>query len=112
MQYKDLKDKAKKLGLRVTKTVKGKRVPLSAKELRAKITMNFENSVKNAQKVIRICRTVVLPTGQTPQPAARVPPPPPPPPPPQAPPPPPGGNARAKMLAELKNTLKKRGLNK
>ena len=108
MQYKDLKDKAKKLGLRVTKTVGGKRVKLSAKELRSKITMNFENSVKNAQKVIRICRTVVVPTAQ---------PPPPPPPPARAPPPPPpppprGGNARAKLLAELKNTLKKRGLNK
>ena len=97
------------MGLRVTKTVKGKRVPLSAKELRAKITMNFENSVKNAQKVIRICRTVVLPAAQTPQAGARVPPPPPPPP---RAPPPPGGNVRAKMLAELKNTLKKRGLNK
>jgi len=109
MQYKDLKDKAKKLGLRVTKTVKGKRVALSAKELRAKITMNFENSVKNAQKVIRICRTVVVPTAQAPQPVPRVPPPPPRAP---APPPPRGGNARAKLMAELKNTLKKRGLNK
>jgi hypothetical protein len=110
MQYKDLKDKAKKLGLRVTKTVKGKRVALSAKELRAKITMNFENSVKNAQKVIRICRTVVVPT--TTAPRAPVPPPPPPPPRAPAPPPPRGGNARAKLMAELKNTLKKRGLNK
>jgi hypothetical protein len=109
MQYKDLKDKAKKLGLRVTKTVKGKRVALSAKELRTKITMNFENSVKNAQKVIRICRTVVVPTTTTPR--APVPPPPPPPRAP-APPPPRGGNARAKLMAELKNTLKKRGLNK
>lgn len=109
MQYKDLKNKAKKLGLRVTKTVNGKRMKLTAKELRAKITMNFENSVKNAQKVIRICRTVVAPT---PVPATRVPPPPPPPPARTAPPPPRGGNVRAKMLAELKNTLKKRGLNK
>lgn len=105
MQYKDLKEKAKKMGLRVTKTMKGKRVPLSAKELRAKITMNFENSVKNAQKVIRICRTVVLPTSTVPPgPRAQAPPPP--------PPPPRGGNARAKLMAELKNTLKKRGLNK
>jgi hypothetical protein len=109
MQYKDLKNKAKKLGLRVTKTVNGKRMKLTAKELRAKITMNFENSVKNAQKVIRICRTVVTPT---PVPTSRVPPPPPPPPSRAPPPPPRGGNARAKLLAELKNTLKKRGLNK
>ena len=111
MQYKDLKDKAKKLGLRVTKTVKGKRVALSAKELRAKITMNFENSVKNAQKVIRICRTIVVPTTTT-TPRTSAPPPPPPPPRAPAPPPPRGGNARAKLMAELKNTLKKRGLNK
>lgn len=106
MQYKDLKQKAKKMGLRVTKTMKGKRVPLSAKELRAKITMNFENSVKNAQKVIRICKTVVLPTTTAP----RAPAPPPPPPPPPAPAP--RVNARAKMMIELKNALKKRRVNK
>jgi hypothetical protein len=105
MQYRDLKNKAKKLGLRVTKTVKGKRVQLTAKELRSKITMNFENSVKNAQKVIRVCQTVVVPTtyggGGAP------PPPPPPPPPPRRP----VINAkRAKLMAELKNVLKKKGL--
>ena len=103
MQYRDLKNKAKKLGLRVTKTVQGKRVKLTARELRAKITMNFENSVKNAQRVIRICRTVVVPITSAP----------PPPPPPRATRPiAPGGNTRAKLLAELKNALKKRGLNK
>ena len=100
MQYRDLKNKAKKLGLRVTKNVGGKRVKLSARELRSKITMNFENSVKNAQKVIRICRTVVLPTSG--------PPPPPPPPPPQRRPV--VNSGRAKLMAELKNTLKKRGI--
>jgi hypothetical protein len=101
MQYRDLKNKAKKLGLRVTKTIDGKRVKLSARELRSKITMNFENSVKNAQRVIRICRTVVLP-------AQGVSAPPPPPPPPQRRP---GVNSgRAKLMAELKNTLKKRGI--
>ena len=106
MQYKDLKIKAKKLGIRVTKTVKGKRVKLSARELRSKITMNFENSVKNAQKVIRICRTVVLPT----QGSSALPPPPPPPPPPQRRPV--INTQRAKLMAELKNTLKKKGLSK
>ena len=105
MQYRDLKNKAKKLGLRVTKTVKGKRVKLSAKELRSKITMNFENSVKNAQKVIRVCQTVVVPTAYG---GAGAPPPPPPPPP---PPRRPVINAkRAKLMAELKNVLKKKGL--
>ena len=100
MQYRDLKNKAKKLGLRVTKTVKGKRVQLTAKELRSKITMNFENSVKNAQKVIRVCQNIVAPTVVR----AGVPPPPP-------PPRRPVINAkRAKLMAELKNVLKKKGL--
>ena len=62
MQYLELKNKAKKQGLRVTKTVKGKRVKLTARELRSKIRMNFENSVKNAQKVIKVCQTIVVPT--------------------------------------------------
>lgn len=102
MQYRDLKNKAKKLGLRVTKTVKGRRVKLSAKELRSKITMNFENSVKNAQKVIRVCQNIVAPTVVR----AGAPPPPPPPPPRR-----PVINAkRAKLMAELKNVLKKKGL--
>ena len=100
MQYRDLKNKAKKLGLRVTKTVKGKRVKLSAKELRSKITMNFENSVKNAQKVIRVCQNIVAPT------VVRAGAPPPPPPPRR-----PVINAkRAKLMAELKNVLKKKGM--
>lgn len=104
MQYRDLKNKAKKLGLRVTKTVKGKRVQLTAKELRSKITMNFENSVKNAQKVIRVCQNIVAPTVVR---AGAPPPPPPPPPPPRRP----VINAkRAKLMAELKNVLKKKGL--
>ena len=51
MQYKDLKEKAKKAGLRVTKDVRGKRVKLTAKELRAKIRLNFENSVKNSLRL-------------------------------------------------------------
>ena len=104
MQYRDLKNKAKKLGLRVTKNVDGKRVKLTASELRSKITMNFENSVKNAQKVIRICQTVVAPVA-TPRPqGARVPPPPPPPKKPVL------NNKRAKLMAELKATLAKKGL--
>lgn len=104
MQYRDLKNKAKKLGLRVTKNVDGKRVKLTARELRSKITMNFENSVKNAQKVIRICQTVVAPVA-TPRPqGARVPPPPPPPKKPVL------NNKRAKLMAELKATLAKKGL--
>lgn len=102
MQYLELKNKAKKQGLRVTKTVKGKRVKLTPKELRAKISMNFENSVKNAQKVIKVCQTIVVPTRSVGAP------PPPPPPPPQRRPVVNAG--RAKLMAELKNILKKRGV--
>lgn len=78
MQYKDLKEKAKNLGMRVTKDVRGKRVKLTSKELRARIRLNFENSVKNAQQVIRVCKTIIVPSNQG---ASRIPPPPPPPPP-------------------------------
>ena len=104
MQYKELKDRAKKLGIRVTKDVGGRRVKLTARELRSKVTRNFENSIRNAQKVISLCRTVVAPVSMT-----GVPPPPPPPPPPGKP----VINAtRAKLMAELKSKLKKRGMNK
>lgn len=105
MQYLELKNKAKKQGLRVTKTVKGKRVKLTARELRSKIRMNFENSVKNAQKVIKVCQTIVVPTR-----SVGAPPPPPPPPPPQRRPV--INTQRAKLMAELKNTLKKKGMAK
>src|SRR6056300_146468 len=107
MQYRELKNKAKKLGLRVTKNVDGKRVKLTARELRSKITMNFENSVKNAQKVIRICQTVVAPAPQVGRAPA-----PPPPRPAMAPRKPVINNKRAKLMAELKATLKKKGLAK
>lgn len=122
MQYKDLKNKAKKLGLRVTKNVNGRRKRLSSSELRAKITANFENSVKNAQKVIKICRTVVapanyqVPTGVPPPPPPPPPPPkkpmgvPPPPPPPKklvgVPPAPSGNTTTMALLNELKMKLK------
>ena len=105
MQYKELKDKAKKMGLRVTKDVGGRRVKLTARELRTKVSRNFENSVRNAQRVISLCRTVVAPVSMT-----GVPPPPPPPPPP-APRKPVINATRAKLMAELKNKLKKRGMN-
>jgi len=101
MQYRDLKNKAKKLGLRVTKNVNGKRVKLTANELRSKITMNFENSIKNAQKVIRLCQTVVVPGRATPSVTSGKPPP---------PPPRVTNNKRAKLMAELKATLAKKGL--
>lgn len=104
--YKELKDKAKNLGIRVTKVVDGRRRYLTASELRREITKNFNNRVQNTRKVIRICKDIVVSTGTAPAPA-----PPPPPPPPSRPPPKPViNNKRAKLMAELKTTLKKRGL--
>tara|TARA_B110000902_G_scaffold60455_1_gene71269 strand:+ start:7419 stop:7748 length:330 start_codon:yes stop_codon:yes gene_type:complete len=109
MQYKDLKEKAKNLGMRVTKDVRGKRVKLTSNELRARIRLNFENSVKNAQQVIRVCKTIIVPSNQG---TSRIPPPPPPPPPRAVPRNPVVNSTRAKLMAELKNTLKKRALKK
>lgn len=112
MQYKDLKEKAKKMGIRVTKDVRGKRVKLTAKELRAKLRLNFENSVKNAQHVIRLCKTIVVPASSVPAPPRTGGGPPPPPPPPPPPSKPTINSTRAKLMAELKANLKKRGLKK
>jgi hypothetical protein len=112
MQYKELKEKAKKMGLRVTKDVRGKRVKLTARELRSKLRFNFENSVKNAQQVIRLCKTIVVPASPTVSRTGGPPPPPPPPPPSQPTRKPVINSTRAKLMAELKNTLKKKGLKK
>jgi hypothetical protein len=109
MQYKELKEKAKKMGLRVTKDVRGKRVKLTAQEIRAKLRLNLENSVKNAQHVIRICKTIIVNSPQTTTRPGAPPPPPPPPPPLRKPI---VNSSRAKLMAELKNTLKKRALKK
>ena len=109
MQYKELKEKAKKMGLRVTKDVRGKRVKLTAQEIRAKLRLNLENSVKNAQHVIRICKTIIVNSPQTTTHPGAPPPPPPPPPPLRKPI---VNSSRAKLMAELKNTLKKRALKK
>lgn len=105
MQYLELKNKAKRQGIRVTKDVKGKRVKLTARELRAKISRNFENSVKNAQKVIKMCQTIVVPTRYV-----GAPPPPPPPPPGHLSKRPVINAKRAALMTELKSALKKRGL--
>ena len=121
MEYEKLKEKVKKLGLRVTKDVKGKRVKLTKKELKAKLPKkakaepSLENQAKSAKKFIKVCK-MVLKEAEPNQPRQprlrqpvrisprRVPVPPP------APPPPPGINPRAALMADLKANLKKRGL--
>ena len=119
----DLKERVKKLGFRVTKDVKGKRVKLTNKELRAKIDRKkksqptLENQARDAKKFIRVCKMVLREAeSNTPRAPKRsrtaAPPPPPPPPLMRAPPPPKPvvNNARARLMANLRSTLKRRGL--
>jgi hypothetical protein len=122
MDYESLKKHAKKLGIRVTKDVQGKRVKLTKKELESKLKKTkktkrggVEKQAKSALKFIRICKTVLreaqpnqeivsVPTRRVAM--GRPPPPPPPPPPPR----PMVNNQRAKLLAELRANPKFRNL--
>ena len=118
MEYEKLKEKVKKLGFRVTKDVKGKRVKLTKKELMAKLPKktkgepSLENQAKSAKKFIKVCKMVLKEAEPTqpraPRQAVRVSPrrvaPPPPPPRPMS------LNPRAALMADLKADLKKRGL--
>ena len=116
-----LKNEAKRLGLRVTKKIKGKRVPLSEKELKMKIQRRrqpaLEIQVRNSKKLIRTCKSLlraVEPNAprvrRVSQPVARVAPvaraPPVPPPPPV----PTRRDPRANLMTALKANLKRRGL--
>ena len=63
MKFEILKDEAKRLGLRVTKKIKGKRVALSEKELKAKIRRRkppaLEIQVRETRKLLRTCRSLL-----------------------------------------------------
>ena len=116
-----LKNEAKRIGLRVTKKIKGKRVPLSEKELNMKIQRRrqpaLEIQVRNSKKLIRTCKSLLRtvepnaprvsrvsqPVTRTP-PVARAPPVPPPPPVPTR------IDPRANLMTALKANLKRRGL--
>jgi hypothetical protein len=110
-----LKNEAKRIGLRVTKKIKGKRVPLSEKELNMKIQRRrqpaLEIQVRNSKKLIRTCKSLlrtVEPNAprvrRVSQPVARAPPVPPPPPVPTR------IDPRANLMTALKANLKRRGL--
>ena len=122
----DLKEKVKKMGFRVTKDVKGKRVKLSKKELQAKLDKKkksgsgptLENQARDAKKFIKVCKMVLREAEAN---APRVvrqrrsvmapsPPPPPPPPPMRVTQRPVVNNARARLMAELKANPKFRNL--
>lgn len=121
----DLKEKVKKMGFRVTKDVKGKRVKLSKKELQAKLGKKkksgsgptLENQARDAKKFIKVCKMVLreaeanAPRVVRQRRSVMTPPPPPPPPPPmRALPKPVLNNARARLMAELKANPKFRNL--
>jgi len=111
----NLRNKAKKLGIRVTKDVDGKRVKLTEKDIKKTIFAVLRNKASNTKKFIRICKNVLVTASpnnnrRVTRSSFRAPPPPPPPPP---PPRKPVINAkRAKLMSELKATLKKRGMAK
>jgi hypothetical protein len=115
----DLKEKVKKMGFRVTKDVKGKRIKLTKKELQAKLERKkkkshptLDNQARDAKKFIKVCKMVLKEAEpnapRTPRPTRAVAPPPtrviP------APPPPPAKNARARLMVNLQANLKRRGL--
>ena len=113
-----LKNEAKRIGLRVTKKIKGKRVPLSEKELKMKIQRRrqpaLEIQVRNSKKLIRTCKSLlrtvepnVPRVRRVSQPVARAPPVPPVP---RAPPVPTRRDPRANLMTALKANLKRRGL--
>ena len=104
MEYQDLKKKVKSMGERVTKDVRGKRVRLTINELRKKVKRDMKNRVNNARETIAMCKSIVSVGGRP------APPPPPPPPPPGVPKKPIMNNKRAKLMSELKDVLKKKGL--
>ena len=110
-----LRNKAKKLGIRVTKDVDGKRVKLTENDIKKLIFTALRNKASNAKKFIRICKNVLVTASpnnnrRVTRSSSQAPPPPPPPPP---PPRKPVINVkRAKLMSELKATLKKRGMTK
>ena len=129
MEYNKLKERVKKMGIRVTKNIKGKRVSLTKKELELKLSKktvgrpSLDNQARDATKFIRVCKMVLRAAEPSvprvrraapqpmrmapppPQPMRMAPPPPPPPLPPRAAP-----NARTQLMMNLKANLKRRGL--
>src|SRR6056300_1033698 len=119
MKIDTLKNEAKRLGLRVTKKIKGKRVPLSEKELKMRIERRrppaLEIQVRNSKKLIRTCKSL-LKTMEPSVPRAprvsvkRIPSAPPVPPDPPVPPRPVKRDPRANLMTALKANLERRGI--
>ena len=128
MKIDTLKNEAKRLGLRITKKVKGKRVALTENELKMKIQRrrapSLEIQVRESKKLLRTCKSLLRSlepdTPRAPKaPQAPRPPVPPVPPVPQAPRPPAPPRApqrpvklepRANLMMALKANLERRGI--
>ena len=125
MKIDTLKNEAKRLGLRITKKVKGKRVALTENELKMKIQRrrapSLEIQVRESKKLLRTCKSLlrslepVTPRAPRAPQALR----PPVPQPPQAPRPPVPLRApqrpvklepRANLIMALKANLERRGI--
>jgi hypothetical protein len=125
MKIDTLKNEAKRLGLRITKKVKGKRVALTENELKMKIQRrrapSLEIQVRESKKLLRTCKSLLRSLEpDTPRaPQAPRPPVPPVPQPPQVPRPPVPPRApqrpvklepRANLMMALKANLERRGI--
>ena len=126
MKIEILKNEAKRLGLRVTKKIKGKRVPLTEKELKAKIerrrSPSLEIQVRNTKKLLRTCKSLLktmepsvsraprVSVKKVVPPAPLVPPAPPAPRAPPVPPRPVKRDPRANLMTALKANLERRGI--
>ena len=120
MKIDILKNEAKRLGLRVTKKVKGKRVPLSEKELKLRIERRrppaLEIQVRNSKKLIRTCKSLLKTMEPSVPRAPRAPQvsvkkvTPPVPPAPPVPPRPVKRDPRANLMTALKANLERRGI--
>ena len=69
MKIDSLKTEAKRLGLRVTKKIRGKRIPLTEKELRMKIQSRqapaLEIQVRETKKLLRTCKSLFKEMGSS-----------------------------------------------
>lgn len=120
----DIRNVARRMGIRLTRDINGKRIRVSSSELKKKIKAvggSVPNPVKQAKKLIQMCRllleNVPVPKKASPPAVLRAPPPPPPPVPRAPPPPPPPPrpampNVRGNLMQALKLNLARRGLAK
>ena len=111
MKIDTLKNEAKRLGLRITKKVKGKRVALTENELKMKIQRrrapSLEIQVRESKKLLRTCKSLLRSLEPvTPRVRAQAPRPPVPP----VPQRPVKLEPRANLMMALKANLERRGI--